>query len=167
MKTIFAIALCGLALAIGQSPRLQEAALASAQSSDAAAQKQTMADIRNVGTALLSWLTDEVGAAAAGQSQVPPVDIGDYPEISREDLEKILVPMYLKEVPELDGWGSPYEHYLNTDNPLAQQVMALRSPGLDGYFEGNFYVLGRFDPESFDEDIVWADGFFVRWPQKP
>jgi hypothetical protein len=23
-----------------------------------------------------------------------------------------------------------------------------------------------FDPTDYDRDIVWADGFMVRWPQK-
>jgi hypothetical protein len=27
-------------------------------------------------------------------------------------------------------------------------------------------VSGPFDPTDRDQDIVWADGFFVRWPQK-
>ena len=28
------------------------------------------------------------------------------------------------------------------------------------------YTTGPFDPTDYDQDIVWADGFFVRWPQK-
>ncbi|HEX6202187.1 MAG TPA: prepilin-type N-terminal cleavage/methylation domain-containing protein, partial [Thermoanaerobaculia bacterium] len=31
-----------------------------------AKQKRTMADARNAGTAMMAWLTDEVGAASAG-----------------------------------------------------------------------------------------------------
>ena len=31
-----------------------------------AKQKRTVADMRNIGTAMFSWLTDQVGAAAAG-----------------------------------------------------------------------------------------------------
>jgi hypothetical protein len=131
------------------------------------AQKQTVADIRNTGTAMFSWLTDEVGAAAAGQSQVPQtLDLADYAAISHADLATILVPMYMQEVPELDGWDFPYELYLDVANPLAQQVMAIRSPGRDGLYSDTAYTIGAFDPESLDEDIVWADGFFVRWPQK-
>src|SRR5215207_7575505 len=33
-----------------------------------AKQKRTVADVRNTGTAMFSWLTDQVGAAAAGAS---------------------------------------------------------------------------------------------------
>ena len=95
-----------------------------------------------------------------------PTDLADYPAISSADLATILVPSYIQEVPELDGWESPYEYYLNVANPLAQQVMAIRSPGRDGRFSSDAYTVGSFDPESSDEDIVWADGFFVRWPQK-
>ncbi|HKV06643.1 MAG TPA: DUF2059 domain-containing protein [Thermoanaerobaculia bacterium] len=132
-------------------------------------QKRTISDIRNTGTAMFSWLTDQVGAAAAGQSQTekktPPVDLENYPPISHEELEKILVPDYLQELPKTDGWGHPYEYYLNVKDPMAQQVMMIRSPGKDGKFSDGPYSVGAFEPADFDEDIVWADGFFVRWPQ--
>jgi hypothetical protein len=136
---------------------------------DGQAQKRTVADIRNVGTAMFSWLTDQVGAAAAGQSQTEAesqlVELRQYPPVFREDLEKVLVPHYLQRLPETDGWGHPYEYYLNTADPLAPQVMGIRSPGRDGKFSAFSYAVGAFDPNDFDEDIVWMDGFFVRWPQ--
>jgi hypothetical protein len=133
------------------------------------AQKRTVAAIRNVGTAMFSWLTDQMGAAAAGQSQTEPapatVELKHYPQISREELEKLLVPTYIQKIPETDGWGHPIEYYLNTANPQAPQVMGLRSPGRDGEFSAASYTVTSFDPDDFDEDIVWTDGFFVRWPQ--
>lgn len=138
--------------------------------SDGEAQRRTIADIRNTGTAMFSWLTDQVGAAAAGQSQSdkasPPVNLKQYPVISAEELTEILVPQYLSAVPETDGWGHPYEYYLNVADPMAQQVMMIRSPGKDGKFSETDYSVSSFTPSDFDEDIVWADGFFVRWPQK-
>jgi hypothetical protein len=158
--TIFAITFCCLtAGATGEAPK-----------TDPEAQKRTIADLRNVGTAMFSWLTDQVGAAAAGQSQTPEpasANLSDYPAISREDLAKILVPNYIQEVPELDGWGHPYEFHLNTANPLAPKVMAVRSPGRDGQYSGDTYKIGPFGPERFDDDLVWVDGFFVQWPGKP
>ncbi|HJX30146.1 MAG TPA: hypothetical protein VJ885_19755 [Thermoanaerobaculia bacterium] len=169
LSTIFAIALCGLTIGIG-TPAGLRVALAEEPSADMAAQKRTVLDIRNVGTAMFSWLTDQIGAAAAGQSQMPEpsrVELSDYSEISHADLTTILTPMYLETIPETDGWGSPYEFGLNVENPLAQQVMSMRSPGRDGFFDGDSYEVDSFDPASFDEDIVWADGFFVRWPLKP
>src|SRR5262245_46350922 len=53
---------------------------------DKAAQRRTVADLRNVGTAMFSWLTDQVGAAAAGQSQTSGeskiISLSQYPPIS-------------------------------------------------------------------------------------
>ena len=136
---------------------------------DKQAEKKTVADIRNTGTAMFSWLTDHVGAGGAGQSQTSEaskvVALEQYPPISRQELGKILVPQYMQSIPETDGWGHPYEFYLNTENPLAKQVMGIRSPGRDGKFSATAYTVGPFAPDNFDEDIVWSDGFFVRWPQ--
>lgn len=136
---------------------------------DKTAQRKTVADIRLLGTAMFSWLTDQVGAAAAGQSQGQPVKrirMDEYTPISHAELVKLLVPQYLQEVPERDGWGHPYELYLLRGNNTAPYIMSIRSPGRDGKFETGDYVLGPFDPDQFDQDIVWADGYFVRWPQR-
>ena len=78
----------------------------------------------------------------------------------------VLVPQYLQSVPEKDGWKNDYEYYLNTANVLAKTVMAIRAGGRDGYVSGTQYTVVGFDPTDYDQDIVWADGFFVRWPQK-
>ena len=129
---------------------------------DAKKQERTVSDIRNVGTAMFSWLTDQVGSAAAGAT----VNLVSYPKISREDLVKILVPQYMQEVPARDGWGNPYDYHLNTGNPLAQQVMTVRSPGRDGVFSTEDYTVEGFSRGDYNQDIVWADGFFVRWPAK-
>jgi hypothetical protein len=137
---------------------------------DREAQKRTVADMRNLGTAMFSWLTDQVGAGAAGRSQSEPagkqIDLGQYTRVSHAELEKLLVPRYLQSIPEVDGWGHPYEIYLNVGHVLAPQVMSIRSPGRDGTYSAVNYTVSGFSPERFDEDIVWADGFFVRWPQR-
>jgi hypothetical protein len=136
---------------------------------DADAQKRTIAQIRNTGTAMFSWLTDQIGAAAAGQSQMPDdkrVRLDSYPALSRDELQEILVPQYIQTVPEKDGWGNSYEYFLNTENPLEPNVMTIRSAGRDGRFSGIEYTVTSFDPKDFDEDIVWSDGFFVRWPER-
>jgi hypothetical protein len=132
---------------------------------DREALKQTVGDLRDVGVAMMSWLTDEVSAGAAGQSAAY-FAIQQVPVISHQELQGILSPAYLEAVPERDGWGHPYEFYLNVSDLNARRVMAVRSPGRDGRFSGDTYSMGSFDPERFDEDIVWADGFFVRWPER-
>ena len=44
--------------------------------------------------------------------------------------------------------------------------MAIAAGGRDGSSAGGQLHGRGFDPTDYDQDIVWADGFFVRWPQK-
>lgn len=67
--------------------------------------------------------------------------------------------------PARDGWGEPIEVYLRRDELPAEQVVVIRSPGRDGVFDSDCYTVGPFDGEDADQDIVWADGFFMRWPE--
>lgn len=131
-----------------------------------ARQKQTIADIRNIGTAVMSWLVDQASAAAAGQATTPDsYDLSGLDVTSAMDLEELLVPTYIQELPTEDGWGNPLEFRL-TENVMAAQVFSVRSPGRDGEWDvtGQKYEIGPFEPTDFDRDVVWADGFFVRWP---
>lgn len=132
---------------------------------DAEKQTQTVRDMRNLGTAMFSWLTDQVGAAAAGQPA--NLDLQLYSEISAAELEKLLVPNYIAELPKTDAWGHPFEVRLNVDKVTAENVMSIRSPGRDGKYSAMVYGVEPFAPENYDQDLVWADGFFVRWPERP
>jgi type II secretion system protein G len=129
-------------------------------------QKRTLADMRITGTAMMSWLSDQSTAAAAGGTATNIVDMEVYMPITRDDLEQTLKPAYLQVVPERDGWKQDFEFYLNTARPSARYVMAIRSPGRDGAYDTEAYEPGSFDPTDYDRDIVWTDGFFLRWPQK-
>jgi prepilin-type N-terminal cleavage/methylation domain-containing protein len=132
-----------------------------------AKQKRTVADMRNTGTAMFSWLTDQVGAAAAGQSATQINLASGYGGSKpASTVASVLVPQYLQSVPEKDGWKKDYEYYLNTADVLAKTVMAVRAGGRDGSFSTSNYTVVGFDPTDYDQDIVWSDGFFVRWPQK-
>jgi len=44
--------------------------------------------------------------------------------------------------------------------------MAIRSAGSDKTFSSDIYKVGGFAPVDSSQDIVWMDGFFVRWPEK-
>ena len=132
-----------------------------------AKQKRTVADMRNVGTAQMSWLTDQVGAAAAGQA-VTTISLSQYgAEVDHANLISLLVPQYIQDIPQRDGWKQDYLYYLQTNNVLAQNVMAICSKGRDNAgCGGTAYTASPFDPTEYPQDILWADGFFVRWPQK-
>ncbi|HVT16486.1 MAG TPA: hypothetical protein VHQ90_09970 [Thermoanaerobaculia bacterium] len=135
--------------------------------------KKAIGDIRNAGTAMFSWYTDQKESAKgkgeghaehAGEAAAR-VDLGPIPVISYDDLATLLVPKYLRSLPRNDPWGHPYEYRLNTRNLEATQIMAVRSAGADGSFSGDSYEVGAFSPTDHDHDLVWSDGYFVAWPE--
>ncbi|MFL6195630.1 MAG: hypothetical protein ACJ75H_15750 [Thermoanaerobaculia bacterium] len=161
------------ALALLALASLSPAFAAPPAQADAEATKTTVRDIRNVGTAMWTWYKETMAPKrseaahqqAEADSKATSVSMADVPVISREDLRKILVPKYIAEIPEKDGWGHPYEFHLETRNPEATMAMGLRSAGRDGRFSGDTYEVGAFSPAEFDQDIPWMDGYFVRWPE--
>jgi hypothetical protein len=137
-------------------------------------QKQTIQDIRDVGTAMYAWYKAEMAPRRSAEAHhkaeeaardPQTASLGDVPAISREELTKILVPKYLQQIPSQDGWGNPYEFHLNTSDPDALHVMGLRSAGQDGRFSPTPYEIGAFSSMDQDQDIAWMDGYFIRWPQ--
>lgn len=126
-------------------------------------QNITVQTIRDVGVALMSWLTDEVGAAAAGSGLI---DIRSWVSVRTSSLEEILVPKYLVQLPKEDAWGHELEYRVDLQDPEAKNVALIRSPGSNGSFETDVYEIGSFAPTDFERDIVWADGYFVAWPEK-
>lgn len=129
-----------------------------------AKQKRTVADIREVGGAWFAWLTDQVGAAAAGQ-QTFDFNFGNVVEAS--DLQNTLFPstsfFYIQQVPDNDGWGGNYEYRLDPDLQ-GYPVLGIRSGARDQSMSGDTYIIGPFIATDYDRDIVWADGFFITYP---
>jgi hypothetical protein len=117
---------------------------------------------------MFSWLTDQVGAAAAGATATEvTLSTANYgAALTAADVTNFLVPQYLQSVPDKDGWKNAYQFWMNTANVLAPTVLAIRSYGRDNTSVGDTLTVAGFDPTDYNQDIVWADGFFVRWPQK-
>jgi len=129
-----------------------------------AKQKRTMAQIAETGKAMTKYFLDEVAGAAAGAT-AGTFELSDYgPTVSVDDLNALLVPAYIGLVEPHDAWGNDIEYYLQSDSVNLNQAMAIRSPAADGAFEAS-YTPGPFDITQFQEDLVWADGNFIRWPQ--
>ena len=132
-------------------------------------QKRTMGDVRNTGTCMMAWLTDQVGSGAAGGT-TRTYDVSGLPTITASDLLTSLYPLgggnffYCQEVPTVDGWGFQMEYRLNTANLLAANVMSIRAPARDNAFLGDSYVIGAYITTRYEQDIVWADGLFVYYP---
>ncbi|HEX4952222.1 MAG TPA: prepilin-type N-terminal cleavage/methylation domain-containing protein [Thermoanaerobaculia bacterium] len=125
-------------------------------------QKRTMGDIKIIGVAMSNWATDNAGAAAAGQTTVM---LSDWAGTSDLDaIRQALSPIYARFVPAQDAWGNALVYRLALENPSADRAMLIASPGLGGELVETF-TPGTFDPLDFAEDIVWADGTFLRAPR--
>ena len=134
-----------------------------------AKQKRSVADIRNTGTAWMSWLTDQVGAASAGAGKT--WNGTETEDTSYAELFGYLHPsdsfFYMQEVPEEDGWKYDYGFGKNP-NLLAANVLIICSSGRDGSFAddcaGSIHNVEPYVATDYDRDIIWADGYFVQWP---
>jgi hypothetical protein len=155
-----AVLLAALCLLAPPPARPATAAPQTARSAETTAMK----DLRNVGTAMYSWYMDEQPRHhKSTKAPVPSVeDVTKVPVISRATLEQLLVPKYIKAIPENDPWGHPYEYRLSQD-PDADEVMVIRSAGPGGTFTGNVYHVGAIEPHDTARNLVWKDGYFVRW----
>ena len=144
-----------------------------------AKQKATVGDIRNIGTAWMSWVTDQMSASAAGAASATfdwSDDLGT--DVTHTALSGLLTPtdtfFYLQELPQNDGWGNPLEYRANftpgTESSYSQllqsaRAIGIRSTGRDGDEDsGGDYTPGTFIGTDYDQDIVWSDGYFVRAP---
>jgi len=125
------------------------------------ARARTIEDMTRIGRAIVSYLADEARARPA--SAAGSVRADSFPRISPEELRELLVPEYLDRLPEIDGWGNTYDFRLNRRDVFARAVTMVRSPGSDGAFDGNRYLAGAVGPGRWSDDIVWADGVWVRW----
>lgn len=120
-----------------------------------AKQKQTVATERNVGTAWMSWLTDQEDSGSWSGSESP----------SAAELAEVLSPDYIQEVPATDGWGHELRYTVSQTKFGSQVSFTIASPGRDGIFEDPPPKNRPFLATEYDNDIVWQDGYFISWPQ--
>ena len=133
-----------------------------------ARQKNTMATLRNVGTAFMARITDDGAAAAAGATDTD-VDFDDFIDTasaghwdSASTIAAQLVPQYIQAIPEKDSWKKDISYYLTLDPGSSRQALTA-SGGKDGVLE-NPWVQGTFFATDYVQDIVWTDGQFWRYP---
>ncbi|HUP43401.1 MAG TPA: prepilin-type N-terminal cleavage/methylation domain-containing protein [Thermoanaerobaculia bacterium] len=143
-----------------------------------AKQKRTMGDATDIGKAWMAWLTDQFGGAAAAGA---PATYTNPPLYALADLKDDLLPTttfggYIQDIPGKDGWRNDLQFCRAVDPPAAgtdylsaNRVMSITSGGRDGTVDvacDGAVTIGPFDPTDYDQDIVWADGQFLRYPQK-
>jgi type II secretion system protein G len=126
-------------------------------------QKRTMADMRAIATAWEARATDMNTYGAAGANTF---DMSSWTADSFNTIIGLLTPTYIKSLPQKDGWGRPYEFWMDKGPGVtaAAQAYVIRSFGKDGASQGTTYTVGTATT-SFDCDIVYSNGSFIQWPE--
>jgi hypothetical protein len=110
--------------------------------------RSTMRDLRTLATAVEARATD----------------VNEYPDVAFEELEAVIAPVYIRNVPKADAWGTPYLYVGNA------QHYRFVSAGADRRFEWGSRHLDIKDiqprlMESLDADIIFQDGTFLQSPK--
>ena len=124
-------------------------------------QRRTMVDMRNIATAWEARNSETGRYNAAGQAN--GIEGADQ-RITLDQLQILLEPTYMRILPKVDGWGTPFQAY--TDQPYGSgapqaKVYALISAGKDQVIEGD-PTTGPFT--NYDCDIVYSNGVFLSYP---
>jgi type II secretion system protein G len=120
-------------------------------------QKRTMADIRTIAGAWEAREVDLTRYNAAGWSTL------GYP-VEFSGLQSALSPTYLRELPRLDGWGTPWT--ISTNESWGDQKRAHAYQIVSGGRDGTITPTSYYGPTTnFDCDIVYQEGSFVLYPE--
>jgi type II secretion system protein G len=117
-------------------------------------QKRTMSDMRALATAVEAYAVDNNAYPAAACN--PGVFTAAGERLTTNSFTN-LTPTYLGQVPVADGWGGFMSYAVNF---TTDQYM-IRSYGRDK--TASTLVCGT--TTNFNDDIVYADGTFVQWPE--
>jgi hypothetical protein len=128
----------------------------------------TMGRILEVGRAMHAWARDtrlERGRRQPTARMPKQVRWDRCPGIEHAELEQLLVPAYLRELPSEDAWERPLQFCVDRRLAGSEQLYGVRSAGSDGRYGTDRYEVGGFPDTSLDADLEWMDGYFIRWPE--
>jgi len=119
-------------------------------------QKRTMSDMRALATAVEAYAVDNnVYPAATCNGGI--FTNGTYNTLSTGSFTN-LTPTYIAQPPKTDGWGRYMAYALDASS----NNYAIRSSGRDGAVNG---TVNCGTTTNFNDDIIYADGTFVQWPE--
>ncbi|HVG22619.1 MAG TPA: DUF2059 domain-containing protein [Thermoanaerobaculia bacterium] len=107
-----------------------------------------MSDLRTIATCLEARATDT----------------DEYPQVTFDELPPLLEPTYVRKLPRVDPWGTPYAYL--ADGKHYRVVSA----GADRRFEWDSRKLDLTEVspramESLDADLIFQDGTFAQYPR--
>jgi type II secretion system protein G len=117
--------------------------------------KATMGDMKSIGTAIESYMTDNSMAPGGG----------DYDLIA--DIGSFLDPFYIKVLPDRDAWNVPL-NYESGALGLTQLRYSIISYGRGGLSDGvdisnNGYIITSL--QGFENDLCFSNGVFTQAPK--
>ncbi len=118
-------------------------------------QKRTMSDMRALATAIEAYAVDNNNYPAAACN--PGIFTGGTSNTLATGSFTNLTPTYIAQPPKTDGWGRFMQYALAANN----NDYRITSLGRDGASTG----LNCGTTTNFNEDIVYADGTFIQWPE--
>ncbi len=113
-------------------------------------QKATMGDMKSIGTAVDSYMTDNYIAPSALNN----AGFGDHMQF------------YIRNFPATDSWGGEWQYARET---TVGDIYSIASAGRGGVFEGmnqfsdTGYIVNTLD--GFTKDIIYSIGIFVYGPR--
>jgi len=115
-------------------------------------QKATMGDMKSIGTAVESYMTD-LYMAPQGDN------VGE--------LEEELAPFYIKVLPALDGWGTPFAYDAGDPTTADRDAYSIVSYGRntesDSITGETPYIVTTM--AGFENDICYSNGNFTYAPK--
>jgi len=119
-------------------------------------QKRSMSDMRALATAIESYAVDNNYYPAAACN--PGLFTGGTANALGLSSFTNLQPTYIAQVPRQDGWGRFFQYALNTPSANDYRIISLGRDGVAG-------ALNCGTTTDFNDDIVYADGTFIQWPE--
>lgn len=127
--------------------------------------KTAVNEVRTAGVALFEWYQDSDRALPPfdGGEEVTSVDVAAATPLDAAAARQRALPaVAVERLDRLDPWGHAYE--IRLGNGTNAPTLVVRSAGPNGRFEGTRYGVGPFHEGDSADDVVWADGYFLRWP---
>ncbi len=119
-------------------------------------QKATMGDLRSMGAAIESYVTDNYMAPGGGTIT------------NSAGLRPLLVPFHTKSLPEKDGWGAPYIYQSTAAGSSGEDDYSIISYGkrsLPNVMDTNFSPYPVKAYAHFELDICYCNGNFTYGPK--
>ena len=129
---------------------------------------RSLADMRSIATALETRATDtksfNIGPRPLARVGTSAESFGTMQRVSFEELQRALNPTYMRKLPRLDGWNTPFDVRIgNYDAQGRARSYAIRSLGKDRLADAERYKRGFV--RDFNSDLVFSDGVFIRGPE--